>query len=286
MTGSATVKLGLIGDNIARSRSPDLHRIAGALNGLEVTYDLLVPPELGLDFDTVFQSCAAHGYRGVNVTYPYKEIVAGKVGIDDPLVRRIGAVNTVVFQPGAAAGYNTDYSGFVAAYRAKFAGNPPGTVLLIGAGGVGRAIAFALVALGVTELRVVDRDGSRADILAAAVRQASGGRRVTGSTDISAAAGGADGIVNCTPVGMTGYPGSPIDRAALGGQRWAFDAVYTPVETAFKADAEAAGLDFLSGYELFFHQGIQAFRIFTGRDIADTDELRRLLKDQGNATRK
>ena len=87
----------------------------------------------------------------------------------------------------------------------------------------------------------------------------------------------ADGIVNCTPVGMVGYPGSPVPAERLGPQRWAFDAVYTPVETLFKQQAEAAGLTVLSGYELFFHQGIEAFRIFTGRVADDPGALRRLL---------
>lgn len=78
---------------------------------------------------------------------------------------------------------------------------------------------------------------------------------------------------------MTGNPaGSPISREALGGQRWAFDAVYTPVETRFRADASEAGLDFMSGYELYFHQGIQAFRIFTGTEPPNLARLRRLLK--------
>ncbi len=274
MSAATRVRLGLIGDNIAASRSPELHRIAGRLCGLEVSYELLIPREMGMDFETLFRSCAGGSFRGVNVTYPYKEAAAGLVDIRDPLVRRVGAVNTVVFENAGPAGHNTDYSGFIAAWRARFGDTKPGTVAIIGAGGVGRAIAFALATLGAAELRLVDLDDAKAGRLAAQLRGA--GTEAAALADAAAAARDADGVVNATQLGMTGHPGTPIDRAALGRQRWAFDAVYTPVDTRFGADAKAAGLDLMSGYELYFHQGVQAFRIFTGM-APDLDRLRRLL---------
>jgi shikimate dehydrogenase len=272
------VRLGLIGDNIKRSRSPDLHRLAGRLSGLDVTYDLFIPRDLGKDFDAVFDACRDSGLRGVNITYPYKETAAGRVTIEDPLVHRIGAVNTVVFEEGGAKGHNTDYTGFIAAYRQAFGDMAPGTVVMVGAGGVGKAVAFGLIALGAKELTVVDTQPGKAEALAATIRDAGRGRIATGfGSDVSAVLPGADGIINCTPVGMVGYPGSPVSAELLGEQRWAFDAVYTPVETQFKQEAEAAGLTVLSGYELFFHQGIDAFRIFTGKFPADLGALRKLL---------
>lgn len=112
----ADIRLGLIGDNIARSRSPLLHELAGRQNGCAVTYDRLVPRDLGRSFEEVFEACAAGGYRGINVTYPYKERVASMVAIPDPLVRAIGAVNTVLFEPNGPQGFNTDHSGFKFAY--------------------------------------------------------------------------------------------------------------------------------------------------------------------------
>jgi len=278
MTAAARIRLGLIGDNIAASRSPDLHRIAGRLCGLDVSYELLIPREQEMDFETLFRSCADGSWRGVNVTYPYKVVAAGLVDIRDPLVRRIGAVNTVVFGDAGPAGHNTDHSGFIAAWRENFGATPPGTVAIIGAGGVGRAIAFALMALGASEIRLVDLDAAKAERLAADLRGAAGGIAAAAWPDAAAAARDADGIVNGTQLGMAGYPGSPIDRAALGRQRWAFDAVYTPVETRFGADARAAGLAFMSGYELYFHQGVQAFRIFTGVTPPDLALLRQRLQ--------
>ncbi len=272
------IRLGLIGDNIAKSQSPRLHRLAGAQNERPTRYDQLVPAEMGKDFDGVFAHVAAAGYRGVNVTYPYKERAAAKVVVDDPLVRAIGAVNTVVFDEGGPHGFNTDYSGFIAAYRRVRGDKAPGPVLMIGAGGVGKAVAFGLVALGLTEIRIADRDLPKAQALAAALVAARPGLVTQTGTDAAALASGAAGVINCTPVGMVGYDGTPLPRASLTGADWVFDAVYTPVDTQFLQDSAAEGLQVISGYELFFGQGVDAWRIFTGLPLDESRMRRELIQ--------
>ena len=262
-----SIKLGLIGDNIARSKSPRLHRTAGKLAGFDVTYDRLIPKDLGQSFDEVFDRAQGGGYRGINVTYPYKEIVSAKVAVSDPLVRGIGAVNTVVFDADGPKGFNTDYSGFKAAYRSVRGDAAPGTVCLIGTGGVGKAVAFGLIALNARSIRCVDLDPVKAEGLATALRALGSDTRIETVTGAIAAAEGADGIINCTPVGMVGIGGTPLPVEAMAGATWAFDAVYTPADTQFLQDAEAAGLAVISGYELFFGQGVDAWGIFTGADL-------------------
>lgn len=271
------LRLGLIGDNIAQSRAPLLHRLAGAQHGMTVTYDRLIPLDLGQDFDEVFTACAKGGYRGINVTYPYKERAADKVTIDDPLVRAIGAINTVIFHPDGPKGYNTDNSGFVEAYRRVRDDKLPGPTLMIGTGGVGRAVAFGLIALGATELRLVDLDYAKAEALAGDLRKAAPSLTVRTFATAEAAAKGASGIINCTPVGMVGYGGTPVAANALHGADWAFDAVYTPPDTQFLTDAARHGLTIVSGWELFFFQGVHAWRLFSGKDV-DTKRLRTELK--------
>lgn len=268
-----TLKLGLIGDNIARSRSPLLHRLAGAQNDLAVTYDRLVPLDRGAPFEEVFAACRDGGYRGVNVTYPYKERVTQGLRIDDALVRAIGAVNTVIFTADGPQGHNTDYTGFKAAYARVRGDAATGPVLMIGTGGVGRAVAFGLIALGATDLRLVDRDLAKAKALAADLRCAAPNVQISVGSDAVAAAPGAAGLINCTPVGMTGYEGTPLAAAAMTGAEWAFDAVYTPADTLFLTDAAAAGLTVMSGWELFFYQGVHAWAIFAGLPV-DEDALR------------
>lgn len=266
-----TILLGLIGDNIAKSQAPRLHRLAGAQNGRAVQYDRLVPAALGEDFDALFSELAPKGFRGVNVTYPYKERAAARVSISDPLVRAIGAVNTVIFAPEGPQGFNTDYSGFISAYRRVRGDAAPGRVLMIGAGGVGKAVAFGLIALGLAEIDIVDCDLPKAEALARALQQSRPGLVVRCGTDGSAFAAGACGLVNCTPVGMVGHDGTPLPRPHMDGASWAFDAIYTPIETEFLRDAAAAGLQIISGYELFIGQGVDAWAIFSGLPL---DEAR------------
>jgi len=264
---AGAVRLALIGDNIAASRAPLLHTIAGRLCGLDVRYERLVPAELAMSFEALLAHCRATGYRGVNVTYPHKERAAVGLHIPDPTVRRIGAVNTILFEPDGEKGFNTDYTGFVAAYRSVFGKERPGVATIVGAGGVGRAIAFALFDLGAEEVRLVDVEPAKVAALAAALGVAGRSTRVSACADMAAAAEGADGIVNCTPIGMVGHPGSAVPASMLAGRRWAFDAVYTPLETEFLRLARGCGVRVMTGFELFFHQGIDAFRLFTGRAV-------------------
>ncbi|ASM70908.1 MULTISPECIES: shikimate dehydrogenase family protein [Roseobacteraceae] len=271
------LQLGLIGDNIAQSRAPLLHRLAGAQNGIAVQYDRLVPPDRGESFDRVFDHCAAAGFRGINVTYPYKERAVARTQIVDPLVRAIGAINTVIFEGDTPQGFNTDYSGFMTAYQSARGTQAPGTVLMIGTGGVGRAVAFGLASLGVSELRLVDRDFAKAKALAATLRSSAPDATISVSTDAEQAAKGVSGVINCTPVGMVGYDGTPLPRTAMSGAEWAFDAVYTPKDTHFLTDAAAEGLRIISGWELFFHQGVHAWALFSGTPL-DEAALRQALE--------
>ncbi len=118
----------------------------------------------------------------------------------------------------------------------------------------------------------------KAEALAAALRAAAPALRVTVTGEVAEGVAGAAGLVNCTPVGMVGYDGTPVPRELMGGADWAFDAVYTPVDTEFLQDAEAEGLAIMSGYELYFYQGLHAYAIFHGREI-DEGVLRQALQE-------
>lgn len=272
--GKTRFRLGLIGDNIRASRAPDLHRLAGRMAGLEVSYELFIPPALGMSFGEVFDHVEEIGLDGVNVTLPYKERVVSRLRIDDAHIARIGACNTVRFDTDGPRGFNTDFSAFVTAYGAAFPDLPPGRVVMFGAGGVGKAVAFALKRLKAERIVFIDPDRAKAEALAD-VLNADGTElaRVGDLSDLP----GADGVINCTPLGMVGYGGSPVAQGGFPGCRWAFDAVYTPVDTPFRAQAEAAGARFISGYELYYYQGVDAFEIFTGQRVTDHARLRAAL---------
>ena len=274
----SVVRLGLIGENIAASSAPRLHEVAGRLAGIPTRYELLDPRALGLDFDGAFEMARKKGFRGLNITHPFKARAVARCAVAQARIRRLGAVNTVVFESGGEArGANTDFSGFLAVLDA-LAPRPLGACCQIGAGGVGRAVAFALAERGAARLALVERDLARAEALAQELRAAFPALEVAATDDAAQGARGAAGILNCTPVGMGGEGGSPIPAEALRGAAWAFDAVYTPERTRFLQDAAAAGLTTIGGWELFFAQGLDAFAAFHGRPCPEPARLRALLR--------
>lgn len=267
----APIELGLIGSGIGRSMAPTLHEALGRMTGRPVHYLLhdLDPNVVSeCELAALLDRLARSGVLGVNITHPFKELAAGLVAAADPAVASIGAVNTVRFGGHGPVGHNTDHSGFISAYRQRFGDREPGAVALLGAGGVGRATAFALSALGARGVRIHDPAAHRAERLAEDL-VATIGPSVTTHRAAEDAAREADGILNCSPVGMHHHPGCPIDPAGLAGLRWAFDAVYSPARTEFLLAAEQAGAEQMGGVELFFWQGIDAFRIFHETELDD-----------------
>ncbi|MFV0292726.1 MAG: shikimate dehydrogenase family protein [Paracoccus sp. (in: a-proteobacteria)] len=273
---TATIRLGLIGDNIRVSRAPALHRLCGKMAGLDLSYDLLIPAAQGLEFDALFERCLTTGMRGLNITLPYKEHVVPRLIIDDSDIARIGACNTVLFTDNGPKGYNTDFSAFITAFRNRFGDRSPGRVVMFGAGGVGKAVAFALKRLKAEEIILIDPDRAKAQTLADAINASKKGVSHAYSGTL-ADLPGIDGVVNCSPLGMVGYGGSAVPDGAFPACSWAFDAVYTPVDTPFSQQAMAAGANFISGYELYYYQGVDAFEIFTGHPVSDHDYLRQAL---------
>jgi shikimate dehydrogenase len=201
------------------------------------------------------------GFAGVNITYPYKEAVVALMDELSPDAAAMQAVNTVVVRDNRLIGHNTDTSGF-----AKAAANLPpdlmhGSVGVIGAGGVGKAIAFALVRLGATELRLFDADRPKAEKLSMMLKPRA--RAVVAGT-IEDALKGVVGVVNATPVGMLPNRGIPIPEALLHGGLWVADAVYFPLWTPLLTAAKRKGARVVTGRELAVYQAADAFELFTG----------------------
>jgi shikimate dehydrogenase len=206
------------------------------------------------------------GFAGTNVTFPFKQEVMALLDTVDPEARQIGAVNTVVFDAdGRSTGYNTDRRGFRLSFeeglgRAAADGE---TVVQVGAGGAGRAVAFALMDLGVATLILHDRDPAQARGLQADLAEHYDAARCRLSSDLAAEVVSAHGVVNATPVGMHGSPGNPVP-AALRNDQWAADVIYSPIDTAFIKAAAAKGARVLTGGGMCVHQAAEAFRLLTG----------------------
>jgi shikimate dehydrogenase len=266
---SERMLVGLIGINIGQSLAPALHEDSFAAAGMTGHYHLM-------DADTprkrtlpdLLGAARLAGFGGVNVTFPFKEAVIALLDEVSPEAKEIGAVNTVVFDAtGRTSGHNTDRSGFRAAFLESFGadaarGKP---VLLLGAGGAGRAVAFALKDLGAAPIRIYDRDGLRARNLCADL-----GRGAEALDSPEPAAASVAGIVNATPIGMTGHEGLPMTPDVVRAGQFVADVIYTPLETDFLKAAKKRGARTMGGAGMCVHQAVDAFRHFTGKtpDIA------------------
>jgi shikimate dehydrogenase len=271
--------IGLVGTNIGSSLSPTLHEDAFAAAGVVGHYHLMDVARLeGRSLTDLLNAVRAAGFAGINVTQPFKEAVIPLLDAVSAEAREIGAVNTVVIgADGRTSGHNTDRSGFRRGFE-KTLGRATAErkrVLLLGAGGAGRAVAFALVDLGVAYLMIHDTDRARAKTLCADVNVAARADRCVVVAGLADAAARADGIVNATPMGMHGYGGIPIDDALVRPAHFVADVVYTPLHTAFIARASAKGCRAMTGGSMCVHQAADAFRLFTGiaPDVARMQRL-------------
>jgi shikimate dehydrogenase len=241
---------GLLGAPIAHSASPAMHERAAEALGLDYHYHLM--EIAGADMAglrTILDAIRTLGFAGTNVTFPYKEKVATLLDELSPAAAAIG---------GRLVGFNTDSSGFARAAR-PLVEAVAGPVAVIGAGGVGRAIGFALAELGVASIRLFDLDEAKAASLAASL----GGTRAVVCRTLDAALDGVAGVVNGTPVGMISRE-SPVPDRLLHGGLWVADAVYSPLWTPLLLAAKAKGARVMTGRELAIYQAADAFEIFTG----------------------
>ena len=253
---------GLIGAPIAQSAAPAMHEQAADALGARCHYQLIEvagadPAELRALLDGVRRL----GFAGVNVTFPYKEAVVPLLDEMSARARDIGAVNTVVVRDGRLVGHNTDTTGFERAIGDLVAKSNRGPVALIGAGGVGKAIAFALANLGVVEISIFDADRVKAERLAMQLR---GRMEARVADDVANALQSAAGVVNGTPVGMLPDRGMAVPEALLHRDLWVADAVYTPLWTPLLTAARARGAKVMTGRELAIYQAADAFELFTG----------------------
>jgi shikimate dehydrogenase len=266
------LRAGVIGWPIAHTKGPLLHGHWLQLHGIDGRYDRIpVRPE---ELAAFMQDLPKSGLRGVNITVPHKVTALDLVDDVTPAARAIGAINTVVVTPdGRLLGSNTDMFGFMENLRA---GAPDfdftaGPAVVLGAGGAARAVLAGLLAAGVPEIRLANRDAMKAADLAgrfgAAVRPVAWDGR-------AAALAGAHLLVNTTSLGMTGQPPLNLDLTALPPDALVHDIVYAPLITPLLAAARARGNPMVDGLGMLLHQARPGFTAWFGREVAVTPELR------------
>lgn len=260
---------GLIGNPVGHSRSPPMHE--AAYDELEVDARYVTFEPAVDNVEAAIAGADALGVAGLNVTIPFKQDVCSIVQTD-PLAERIGAVNTVDFTASRPRGYNTDAVGVTRSFTHHGVSIENKHAVVIGAGGAGRAAAFALADAGAT-VTIANRTAARAIDLAGAVPNATGG----GLDILPDVLSEAELLVNATSVGMNADK-TPVEKSHLHPGLAVLDAVYTPLETRLLEDAASVGATTIDGAWMLLFQGVEAFEIWT-EYTAPIDTMNQALRE-------
>lgn len=256
---------GVIGDPIAHTLSPTIQN--AAFSNLKLDFVFLAFRVKPADLESAMRGMRGLGIHGLNVTMPHKSAVIKHLDQLDSTVQFLGSANTILNKDGKLLGFNTDGVGALKALQENGVKLYDKKVLLLGAGGAAKAIAFAF-AEEIGELVILNRAAEKAAELAAALNRVFGKKIVGGALSPSAVQQNlqdADILVNATSVGM-----HPNVTQSLVQPQWlrpdlaVMDIVYNPVETKLAKDAKAAGAKVISGVEMLIHQGAASFEIWTG----------------------
>ncbi|MEG3176749.1 shikimate dehydrogenase [Sphingomonas sp. RB3P16] len=263
----------VIGDPIAHSKSPIIHKAWIAALGLDADYRQCRVEAAELD-GYFAQRMADPAWRGCNVTIPHKLAVFDHLPDPGGVRDTIGAANTVFRgEDGAFIVTNTDAAGFYAPINQLDLTGAP--VVVVGAGGAARAVLFALSRLGVGPVTILNRN-----VLKAAALLSSFGLKGK-ALPLDATLPAAALLVNASALGMVGQPPLDLDLAPLPDDAVVYDVVYSPLETPLLAAARDRALDTVDGLDMLVGQAALAFELFFGvappRDEASDDRLRALL---------
>jgi len=256
---SDTRVFGIVGNPVSHSRSPVLHNTAMEAVGFNGVY----VPLLVDDMAKFLEAFSLPDFAGFSVTIPHKEAALALADWADPVASSIGAANTLVRQEGGGlSAFNTDWEAAITAIEGALGG--PGslegkTVVVLGAGGAGKAIAFGAAERGANVI-VANRNLERAEQLVKSVP----GAQAVSLEQVSAGEVCGDVIANTTSVGM--HPmedATPVTQEAISKYSVAFDAIYTPLETRMLREARHAGCTVVGGIEMFVGQAVKQFELFT-----------------------
>ncbi|MCY2976566.1 MAG: shikimate dehydrogenase [Planctomycetota bacterium] len=260
----ATKIFGVIADPVAHSYSPLIHNAAFAHQGLNARYiPFRVPRSELADF---LRWGEAYGIGGLSVTIPHKESIIEFIHQAESAAKEIGAVNTVIFANMETVGYNTDYRAAMDCLTEAMAKQSTAPqpfkdkgVLMLGAGGVTRAIGYGLARRGAKVL-ISSRTQERSEALA----QEIGGKALPWASRYDVKP---DIIVNGSPLGM--FPdidSTPYDGKKLEEHQIVFDTVYNPEQTMLVKAARGTGCTVITGLQMFIRQAAYQYRLFTGKE--------------------
>ena len=254
----------VIGDPIEHTLSPTMHN--AAFEHLKLDFVFLAFRVTSDQLENAVRGVRALGIRGLNVTMPHKNAVTEFLDVADSAVKFLGAANTILNQDGRLRGFNTDGVGAFKALKRNGVDLAGKKVLLLGAGGAAKALAFCL-AREADELSILNRDAVKARELASVLEPC--GKKIVGNelspNQIQEELRDSDVLINATSVGMTPYAyESLVKPELLKPDLCVMDIVYNPVETKLVQDARAAGAKVINGVEMLLYQGAASFEIWMG----------------------
>ena len=269
LSGNARLA-GITGWPVGHSRSPRLHGFWLERHGIDGAYvPLRIEPA---HFPAAIRGLMRSGFAGVNVTIPHKVAAFAISDTVEDSARRAGAVNTLVFENGRIKGSNTDGWGFLENLRSSGVDPAAGPALILGAGGSTRAIAAALLDLGVN-VTIANRTRARAEQLAAELP----GLAVINWDARGIALPDHALLVNTTSLGMIGHDPLEIDLDRAADGLTVADIVYVPLETPLLAAARARRIRCVDGLGMLLYQAVPGFRTWFGVDPTVDDALRRFV---------
>ena len=263
---------GVMGWPVLHSRSPLMHNYWMAQQGLAGTYVFLEIKPGALE--AALRAMHPLGFYGCNLTIPHKLDAMTIVDEVDDVARKIGAISCVVVrEDGSLFGTNNDWLGFIGNLKQE---QPTwradaGPIAVIGAGGGGRAVCYALLQQGATEIRLINRTSEKA---AAIAEEFGGPIQVLPWADRHDALDGVAMAVNVTSQGMVGEPALDLRLDRLSQSALAADIIYTPLESAFLAAARERGNRTINGLGMLLHQGPPAWKMWFDVEPTVTAELR------------
>ncbi|TQK72949.1 shikimate dehydrogenase [Nocardioides sp. SLBN-35] len=278
---SASYCLGLVGAGIGGSLTPAMQEREGRAHGVALTYRRIDAEVRGFgveDLPELIRWAHAFGFDGLNFTHPFKQAVLPLLDDISQAADDLGAVNTVQIRDGRLVGHNTDWSGWGRAFRSALPDAVTDHAVVVGAGGAGLAVAYALLDQGAAHVAIHDADAERAETAAIRLGKRFAAERITPVDDVATALTEAQGLVNATPIGMHGHAGLPVAPALVNPRLWVADVVYFPLETELIALARSRGCRVVPGGGMAVGQAVDAFELFTGRQ-ADADRMARHFAD-------
>ena len=274
---------GIIGNPLGHTLSPAMHNAAFEHLGLDYIYLTfeISKSQLG---DTL-EKLKPNNFRGLNITHPFKLEIIPYLDKIDETAQHIGAVNTVVYDGESLVGYNTDSYGALEALRNSGIEleKHKRKIMIVGAGGAARAVALPLGNLG-HDLIIANRTYQNAEELANMLNKINKSNTTNAIKldNIEHEINDVEILINCTPLGMKDYTSDcPIPSKLIRNDLIVFDLVYSPKNTPLITAAINAKAKVIYGYEMFIHQGVKAFELWTGVE-APVEVMRKIILENLN----